>query len=144
MQGREKIVKSEAPTMNYPKKTGFIQLRHCAATYSVKTWFLKNLSLYIWGIPPGFLTFCMYQSYFLNTYMKSTLLCLLLAPYPPNSKFHVISCMYEFIRFNLHEILLVFIYQINLSLLFKFPKLKFLETSLFRFSFSFFFQSSKS
>ena len=36
------------PTMNYPKKPGFnmYQSRHCAyITYSVKTWFLKNLSV---------------------------------------------------------------------------------------------------
>ena len=35
--------------MNYPKKTGFnlYQLWHCAyITYSVKTWFLKYLSVY--------------------------------------------------------------------------------------------------
>ena len=35
--------------MNYPKKTGFnlYESRHCAyITYSVKTWFLKNLSVY--------------------------------------------------------------------------------------------------
>ena len=35
--------------MNYPKKPGFnlYQSRHCAyITYSVKTWFLKILSLY--------------------------------------------------------------------------------------------------
>ena len=34
--------------MNYPKKTGFnlYQSRHCAyITYSVKTWFLKILSV---------------------------------------------------------------------------------------------------
>ena len=34
--------------MNYPKKPGFnlYQLRHCAyITFSVKTWFLKNLSV---------------------------------------------------------------------------------------------------
>ena len=34
--------------MNYPKKPGFnlYQLRHCACIkYSVKTWFLKNLSV---------------------------------------------------------------------------------------------------
>ena len=38
----------QADTMNYPKKPGFnlYQLRHCACiTYSVKTWFLKNLSV---------------------------------------------------------------------------------------------------
>ena len=36
-------------TMNYAKKTGFniYESRHCAyITYSVKTWFLKNLSVY--------------------------------------------------------------------------------------------------
>jgi len=36
-------------TMNYTKKPGFnlYQLRHCAyITYSVKTWFLKNLSVF--------------------------------------------------------------------------------------------------
>ena len=36
-------------TMNYPKKTGFnlYQSRYCAfITYSVKTWFLKNLSVH--------------------------------------------------------------------------------------------------
>ena len=35
-------------TMNYPKKTGInlYQFQHCAyLTYSVKTWFLKNLSV---------------------------------------------------------------------------------------------------
>ena len=35
-------------TMNYPKKTGLnlYQSRHCAyITYSMKTWFLKNLSV---------------------------------------------------------------------------------------------------
>ena len=34
--------------MNYPKKTGFnlYESRNCAyITYSVKTWFLKNLSV---------------------------------------------------------------------------------------------------
>ena len=36
--------------MNYPKKTGFnlYESRHCAyITYSVKTWVLKNLSVYV-------------------------------------------------------------------------------------------------
>ena len=34
--------------MNYPKKTGFnlYQSQHCNITYRVKTWFLKNLSLF--------------------------------------------------------------------------------------------------
>ena len=42
------FMKSLVYTVNYPKKPGFnlYQLRHCAyITYSVKTWFLKNLSV---------------------------------------------------------------------------------------------------
>ena len=42
------FMKSPVYTVNYPKKPGFnlYQLRHCAyITYSVKTWFLKNLSV---------------------------------------------------------------------------------------------------
>ena len=55
MQGAPEVLKPFAfvsfqklGTMNYPKKQVFnlYQLRHCAyITYSVKTWFLKNLSV---------------------------------------------------------------------------------------------------
>ena len=41
-------IKYGSHTMNYPKKKGFnlYQSRHCAyITYSVKTWFLKILSV---------------------------------------------------------------------------------------------------
>ena len=42
-------VQQGTTTMNYPKKTGFnlYESRHCAyITYSVKTWFFKNLSVF--------------------------------------------------------------------------------------------------
>ena len=60
LQERPQILQLPFPlsplhTMNYPKKTGFNlhESQHCAfITYSVKTWFLKNLSVCPYSLSP--------------------------------------------------------------------------------------------